>query len=152
MLVCPFSRCLKQFNETGNLKTHIRSHTGERPFQCTMCKMRFITKRHMQAHCMIHTGSKPFVCNFESCDKKYSRAGRLRVHQQSHVSSASVSQFLINHLADESHTKIKLGGSVKLLKCFKKPIFKLLLVRYLLADIIFNSFLFERLAIKFIVS
>ena len=45
-----------------------------------------------------------------------------------------------------------LGVRVKLLKCFQKHIFKLLLVRYLLADIIFNSFLFERLAIKFIVS
>lgn len=25
-LVCPFAYCLKEFSETGNLKTHLRTH------------------------------------------------------------------------------------------------------------------------------
>ena len=34
ILICPFSHCMKDFSELGNLKTHVRSHTGEKPFAC----------------------------------------------------------------------------------------------------------------------
>ena len=32
ILLCPYECCLKEFSETGNLKTHMRTHTNNRPF------------------------------------------------------------------------------------------------------------------------
>lgn len=34
ILRCPFVNCLKKFTDTGNLKTHLRTHTGDRPYFC----------------------------------------------------------------------------------------------------------------------
>mmetsp|Transcript_1253 Transcript_1253/g.783 ORF Transcript_1253/g.783 Transcript_1253/m.783 type:complete len:122 (-) Transcript_1253:480-845(-) len=55
-LLCPYSSCRKIFTQTGNLKTHIRSHTNSRPFVCTFedCQRSFITKSHLLAHISGH--------------------------------------------------------------------------------------------------
>jgi uncharacterized Zn-finger protein len=40
---------MKQFLETGDLKTHMRAHTNDRPFHCEYegCNKSFITKGHL---------------------------------------------------------------------------------------------------------
>lgn len=50
---CDYPGCTRAFTQSGQLKTHLRLHTGERPFVCSaqFCQMRFV---HANRHCPDH--------------------------------------------------------------------------------------------------
>lgn len=51
---CPY--CPKVMSSPSKLKKHIFSHTGERPFKCTVkgCNKRYMCKSHLNSHLHIH--------------------------------------------------------------------------------------------------
>ncbi|XP_075560460.1 uncharacterized protein LOC142592732 isoform X2 [Dermacentor variabilis] len=49
---CPF--CSKAFCKNFDLQQHIRSHTGEKPFQCVICGRGFAQKSNVKKHMQTH--------------------------------------------------------------------------------------------------
>ncbi|XP_030848695.1 zinc finger protein 696 isoform X2 [Strongylocentrotus purpuratus] len=72
--------CLKSFM---HLKSHMKVHTSERPFKCSVCDKGFIERRHLENHMRSHTGEKPFECSV--CQKAFSRATHLTYHLRTHT-------------------------------------------------------------------
>lgn len=52
--------CHKGFNSRSNLRSHMRTHTNQKPFHCKTCGRRFSQSSTLRNHVRLHTGKTVF--------------------------------------------------------------------------------------------
>lgn len=94
---CEF--CGKVFKNCSNLTVHRRSHTGEKPYKCTLCNYACAQSskltRHMKTHGRL--GKDVFKCKF--CNMPFSVPSTLEKHMRKCVESRNA-----RILADHDHS------------------------------------------------
>lgn len=73
---CPY--CSTDFTRHHNLKSHLLTHSHEKPYSCDTCEARFRRLHDLKRHTKLHTGERPHVC--PKCDRSFARGDALARH------------------------------------------------------------------------
>lgn len=86
---CSHPNCGKKFSRSDELTRHVRKHTGVKPFECDICQRGFSRSDHLTTHKRTHTGERPFICRHKGCTRKFARSDELNRHTKIHDRKAA---------------------------------------------------------------
>jgi hypothetical protein len=75
---CPY--CSTDFTRHHNLKSHLLTHSQEKPYVCQTCQARFRRLHDLKRHTKLHTGERPHTC--DKCGRKFARGDALARHNK----------------------------------------------------------------------
>ncbi|KAJ8258136.1 hypothetical protein GJAV_G00193540 [Gymnothorax javanicus] len=84
--------CHKRFSRRDKLNMHSRSHTGEKPHKCKHCAYAAADSSSLKKHLRIHYDERPFKCQI--CPYASRNSSQLTVHLRSHTGDAPFQCYL----------------------------------------------------------
>ncbi|KAF2749328.1 hypothetical protein M011DRAFT_398342 [Sporormia fimetaria CBS 119925] len=75
---CPY--CSTDFTRHHNLKSHLLTHSQEKPYECPTCNSRFRRLHDLKRHTKLHTGERPHTC--PKCGRRFARGDALARHNK----------------------------------------------------------------------
>lgn len=75
---CPY--CSTDFTRHHNLKSHLLTHSQEKPYVCQTCSARFRRLHDLKRHTKLHTGERPHTC--PKCGRRFARGDALARHNK----------------------------------------------------------------------
>ncbi|XP_046946452.1 PR domain zinc finger protein 5 isoform X2 [Lynx rufus] len=91
--------CNKAFVTPSVLRSHKKTHTGEKEKICPYCGQKFASSGTLRVHIRSHTGERPYQCPY--CEKGFSKNDGLKMHIRTHTRvcdlAFSLKKMLIRH-------------------------------------------------------
>uniref|UniRef100_A0ACB8G7K2 Uncharacterized protein n=1 Tax=Sphaerodactylus townsendi TaxID=933632 RepID=A0ACB8G7K2_9SAUR len=79
----PCPECSRKFNNSSNMRKHLRIHKGERLYGCHACGKSYTDPSNLAHHQRKHTGERPYLC--PTCPKAFSMKTNLDIHIRQHL-------------------------------------------------------------------
>ena len=109
---CPY--CATEFTRQHNLKSHLLTHSQEKPFVCQTCQSRFRRLHDLKRHTKLHTGERPHIC--PKCGRRFARGDALARHNKGQGGCAgrrsSMGSFADDDFGDGQHPDDGMDGLV----------------------------------------
>ena len=82
--ICTHQGCHKEYSTKFALRRHFLTHSGVKPFKCTLCSKSFMLEQYLSEHMNVHSKAKPFECGINGCKETFRQRGKLCLHRMTH--------------------------------------------------------------------